>query len=200
MPFYKYLGVYLDTALNFNKLVDVSKKLICHKLYLLSKIRKHINEETATRIFQSMIATLIDYGDVIYSGTNLKNLDKLQSLQNRGLRVCINEHQTITTAVLHQRTKIPDLNTRRTYNLRKYMFKQKENMEIVVERDIRTRRHDALIYETCRPNLEKYKKGAIYRGVLEWNSLDVGVRNIELFDEFKTNQKKLMLNKTIGNI
>ena len=36
VPFYKYLGVFLDTNLNFNKHVDVSRKLICHKLYLFS--------------------------------------------------------------------------------------------------------------------------------------------------------------------
>ena len=52
------------------------------------------------------------------------------------------------------------------------MYKQKDNKELVVQREIRTRRHDAVIYETCRPNLEKYKNGAIYRGVLEWNDLD----------------------------
>ena len=200
VPFYKYLGVFLDTTLNFNKHIDVSKKLICHKLYLLSKIRKHITEATATRIFQSMITPLIDYGDIIYSGTSANNLDKLQSLQNRGLRVCTNENNYLSADLLHQRCKIPDLNTRRTYNLRKYMFKQKSNMNIVVQREIRTRMHDSVVYETCRPILEKYKKGAIYRGIKEWNSLDVDVRNIDSFTEFKSLQKKWMLDKTLGNI
>ena len=192
VPYYKYLGVFLDTNLNFNKHIDVSKKLISHKLYLLSKIRKHINEFTATKIFQTMIAPLIDYGDIIYLGTSVKNLDKLQSLQNRGLRICINENQHFETDLLHSRCNIPKLGVRRTYNLRKYMFRQKENPDIVVQREIRTRRHDAVVFETCRPNLEKYKKGAIYRGILDWNELDVATRNIELFNNFKTVQKKWM--------
>ena len=198
VPYYKYLGVYLDTSLNFDKHVDVSKKLICHKLYLLSKIRKHINEATASKIFQSMIAPLIDYGDIVYSGTSQKNLDKLQALQNRGLRICINEHQSFSRDALHQRCKIPDLENRRIYNLRKYMFRQKENMNLVVQREIRTRRHDAIIYETSRPNLEKYKKGATYRGVIEWNGLDVDTRNIEFFKDFKIAQKKIMMDKTLN--
>ena len=200
VPYYKYLGVYLDSNLTFNKHIDVSKKLVCHKLYLLSKIRKHINEYTSTRIFQSMIAPLIDYGNIVYSGTSVRNLDKLQSLQNRGLRICINDNQYYSTDLLHHRCKVPNLDTRLTYNLRKYMFRQKNNMELVVQREIRTRRHDAVIYETCRPNLEKYKKGAIYRGIVEWNNLDVNTRNIETFCEFKSVQKKWMLDKTLGNI
>ena len=81
VPYYKYLGVSLDSALNFNKHVDNCRKVVSHKLYILSRIRKHIDEETSTRIFKSMIAPLIDYGDIIYAGTNQINLDKLQSLQ-----------------------------------------------------------------------------------------------------------------------
>ena len=40
------------------------------------------------------------------------------------------------------------------------MFKQKENISIRNNRDFRTRRHDAIVYETCKPNLEIYKKKA----------------------------------------
>ena len=42
----------------------------------------------------------------------------------------------------------------RTY----YMFKRKGIMDIVVQHELRIRRHDAVVYETCRQNLDKYKK------------------------------------------
>ena len=74
------------------------------------------------------------------------------------------------------------------------MIKQKENPELVVHRDIRTRRHGAVVFETDRPNLQNYKKGAIYRGVEEWNNLPVEIRNIESFIAFKGNQKEEMYN------
>ena len=126
VAYYKYLGVFLDSNLTFNKHVDVSKKLICHKLYMLSKIRKYTDEKTASKIFQSMITPLITYGDIVYTGTTIKNQDKLKSLQDRGLKICINENIQISTDILHQRCKIPSLTDRRIYNLRKYMFKQKK--------------------------------------------------------------------------
>ena len=37
------------------------------------------------------------------------------------------------------------------------MYKQKDNVDLVIQREIRTRRHD-VFYVTCKPNLEKYKK------------------------------------------
>ena len=72
------------------------------------------------------------------------------------------------------------------------MFKQKNNKDLTVNREIRTRRHDAVVYETCIPNLELYKKGTIYRGILEWNSLPVNMRNVQTFTAFKEQQKKEM--------
>ena len=163
----------------------------------MSKIRKYINEQTAIRIYQSMVAPLIDYGDIIYAGSTTKNLDKLQSLQNRGLRLCINENQYFSTDQLHSRCNISKLTDRRIFNLRKYMFKQKNNDNLLNQRNIRTRMHDAVVFETCKPVLEKYKKGTIYRGVIEWNGLDVNTRNLESYDEFKFLQKKIMLDKLL---
>ena len=67
----------------------------------------------------------------------------------------------------------------------KTTIRNKQKPDIVVQREIRTRRHDAIIYQTCRPNLEKYKKGTIYRGILEWNNLDVDTRNTDTFLAFR---------------
>ena len=72
------------------------------------------------------------------------------------------------------------------------MYEQQDNVNIVVNRDIRTRRHDAIIFETCIPLLEKYRKGTIYRGVQEWNNLPVDIRNTVTFQQFRVTQKAWM--------
>ena len=80
------------------------------------------------------------------------------------------------------------------------MYKQQNNMELLVQRWIRTRGHGAIVYETCRPNLEKYKKGTIYQGIIKWDNLDVNTGNIGTFEESKVAQKKWMMDNTAGNI
>ena len=72
------------------------------------------------------------------------------------------------------------------------MYEQQDNVNIVVNRDIRTRRHDAIIFETCIPLLEKYRNGTIYRGVQEWNNLPVDIRNTVTFQQFRVTQKAWM--------
>ena len=58
---YKYLGFILDDQLNFNKHVKEMIKLITHKLYLLSRIRKYITKQASVTIFKTMILSIIEY-------------------------------------------------------------------------------------------------------------------------------------------
>ena len=69
---YKYLGFILDDQLNFNKHVKELTNLLTHKLYLLSRIRKYLTKRASVTIFKTMIISLIEYGDIIYAGTNQK--------------------------------------------------------------------------------------------------------------------------------
>ena len=77
---YKYLGVYLDSHLNYNVHIDKCCNLVSHKLYLLSKIRKNITQSTCARVGKTMIAPLMDYGDIVYSGTSDRKLSAIQKL------------------------------------------------------------------------------------------------------------------------
>ena len=86
---YKYLGIYLDSTLNFNKHIDYVNKIVTHKTFLLSKIRGFIDQSTALHIFKSMIVPIFDYGSIVYAGGSMNKLDKLKHTQNRGLKVCL---------------------------------------------------------------------------------------------------------------
>ena len=86
---YKYLGLTLDMNLNYNKHLENCLRLISHKAYLLSKIRMYIDMNTAITIYKTMILPVIEYGDVIYDGTNQKLLGNLQTSQNLILRICV---------------------------------------------------------------------------------------------------------------
>ena len=87
---YKYLGLILDEHLNYIKHIKEMSKLISHKLYVLSKIRKYITENACINIFKTMILSVIEYCDNIYAGTSQDNLTKIDHLFYRGLRMCLN--------------------------------------------------------------------------------------------------------------
>ena len=112
-----------------------------------------------------------------------KKIYDLQLAQNRILRTCLYEDGRAHIDSLHQLCNIAMLNL--------FMYKQKQNVDIVNTRNARTRAHDALIFKTLQN--EKYKRNIFYKGALSWNrlySLPVHKRNIDTSDKFKDIQKK----------
>ena len=198
-PYYKYLGIILDSHLNYKQHIDQCSKIVSHKIYLLSKIRRYITEETAIFIFKTMIAPILDYGDILYSGGTNKNVSNLQKFQNRALRICLDIQHYIPTILLHQQAEVPNLVTRRACNFKKYMFKQKSNLDLIKQPVRNTRLNDAVIFDTVRPNIEKFKNNPLYKGSIIWNALPVQTRNIIDYIDFKKYLKEWAYDVTMLN-
>ena len=71
---------------------------------------------------------------------------------------------------------------RKEVHLNLFMYKQKDNVNIVNKREVNTRAHDALLFTTFKPNNEKYKQNSLCRGAISWNELPVVERNIPNFE------------------
>ena len=187
---FKYLGVHLDTCLTFNKHIDCIYTIFAHKLGMFVKIRFYLNVDDMLLMYKMYILPYVDYGDVLYEAANQAKLEKLQKLQNRGLRLVLRVEDRVPVILIHQQAKISKLNARREAHLRQFMFKQQGNMSIVNQRDVRTRAHDAILFTTLIPKNEKYRRSVFYRGANTWNNLSVDLRNMENFEAFKLAQKK----------
>ena len=166
-------------------------KQISHKVYVLGKIRKYmyINNQAALTIYKTMILLYFDYGDIFYMNANEQLLNKLQVLQNKCLRTCLNLPPRSSTLHLHREANVANLKIRRRWHLRNFMFRMKENESLVDERGINTRTHDAINFIIKQPRCEKYKSSVYYFGATEWNAMDNTMRLMENFDEFKFVQK-----------
>ena len=73
---------------------------------LLPKIRKYLNDDVALLIYRSMLLPYFDYADVIFSNSNTGDLDKLQRLQNKCLRLCGRRVRNASTEKMHKRTDV----------------------------------------------------------------------------------------------
>ena len=154
---YKYLGVTIDQTLSFNLHLNQLIKTISYKLFLLQKLRIDINCHASIQIYKSMILPYYDYGDILYQHSNSKLINKLQTLQNRALRICFGNRVLLNNDEMHLQAKICKLDKRRNTHVYNFMFKQKNNPDIVDIRNIRTRAHHAVLFTTKLPTCQKYK-------------------------------------------
>ena len=99
---YKYLGITLDMNFTHKKHLENCIRSTSYKTLLLSKVRKYITTDAAIRIYKTMILPLVDYGDILYDGTNSALLTKLQTLQNRCLRLCMYKNCYMSVNDLHK--------------------------------------------------------------------------------------------------
>ena len=136
VPSYKYLGITVDHTLSFNLHMSQIIKTVSYKLSLLQQLRIYITTDSAVQIYKSMVLPYIDYGDVLYHNTTVNHLNKLQTLQNRGLRICFGKINTFSIDEMHNEANICKLTSRRIQHVYTFMFKQKTNDKLVDVREI----------------------------------------------------------------
>ena len=123
----------------------------------------------------------------------------LQTIQNLCLLIVYNQHliqfdQRDSTEILHRRTNISILVHRRKLHMLQYMFTLRQCDSLVDNRDIATRRWNGIVFKVIHSNHYKFYKNPLYRGIVEFNRMDV---HLSLIDA-KTQFKKALLNSIVN--
>ena len=193
VPSYKYLGINLDQTLNFKYHLGLLVNAISFKLYLFNKIRKFVNEKCAIIIYKSMVLPFFDYCDVIFMFSKAYELQKLDRLHIRGMRISLSNGKNLDDTEIFKMCKLSNLDTRRHVHLRNYMFNNKKKY-VKEDNPVNTRLHDGPVFDVPKPINDIIKKSVIYSGAIDWNNLDPETRNIDELFQFKRVQKAWMLN------
>jgi len=102
----KYLGVILDEHLTWNEHInDLCNKLKRHfkTFYCL---RRFLNKEQAKTIYYALIYSRIRYGITVYGSASKNKISKIQTLQNKLLKVLLAKRFQYSTNSLHNELKI----------------------------------------------------------------------------------------------
>ena len=186
---FSYLGVKLDSHLNFNLHLQESIRLVAHKIQLLAMIRSYISKTQALSIYKTKILPYIDYGDVFYHNCNQNLLDKMQRLQNRALRICTLNPRLHPTALLHRENNLNYLHERRHAHIYNLAYKRTFYNRLLETNIIQTKLHDAKVLTMYIPRRAQFKRSIMYKCAYSWNALPAEERNIESYERFKERQK-----------
>ena len=119
----EYLGVYIDSGLTWDKQVENLCKSTVKNLYLLKRIRHCISQETALLFYKAIAQSKLDYCDVVWNNTKKQNIQKLQVLQNRLLKVVLKVENRYPTNLIYGSLSLDTLDQRRTKHVLSLMYK-----------------------------------------------------------------------------
>ena len=191
---YVYLGIKLDNKFTFELHANECCKHVVHKNYVLSKIRRYISAEQALCIYKSMILPYFCYGDVFMHNLSAKTYDRMQKLQNKSLRICLQRQNRCNVRRLHKDSNINYLEERRDVNLLNFMYKRRDS-NVLLRRGYRAlRRYDADIFIEHQSNNNSFESSVAFKGVTKWNRLPVVERRILTHESFKSRQKVKLRN------
>ena len=87
VDYIKYLGMYIDKFLNWNvHLYELSKKL-SRANGIISKLRYNVPLNICIQVYYAIFYSYLNIGCNVWSFTNEKNIDTIQVLQNKCVRI-----------------------------------------------------------------------------------------------------------------
>ncbi len=126
---------------------------------------------------------------------------KLQVVQNKCLRICLNAEPRASVRNLHERAKLPLLGDRRKMHTCKFVFdglynRSSDNVNgmfsfVNETHDVNTRASTDAKVTVPQVNLQVCKNNVRYRGPKYFNDLPVEIRTAPSTDSFKSRTKKL---------
>ena len=185
---YNYLGMTLDSQLNYKLHVKKIISNVSGKLKQFQKMRNFLETRAAVLVCKSMLLPLLEYGDIFLSATTAKNRKKLQVLQNKRLRCALNKGAYVDSNELHEEAKLYKLEFRQEQHLLNLMFDWAQNPKMLRARTagaVKTRSQNKKLLYSKKPRTEKFKACFAYQGPKKWNTLPVTFHQAATKESYK---------------
>lgn len=182
----KYLGVVLDENLSFKQNVNYIVKKVAKKINFLRRLSTNISIFARLTIYKAIIAPHFEYCSTLLLYLNINELQILQKMQNRAMRVILqcnrytpinNMLQTLNFMTVKQRILLKTLQF--IYKIKNGMLPSYLYDRVIYVRDVHS-------YNTRRTNdlhVERHhslvaSKSLFCKGFKEYNSLPNEIKNL----------------------
>ena len=171
---FNYLGLLLDDRLSLTPYYNLVKRKMENKIFVLSKIRKYVNNETAVLIYKQAILPLVEYAGFVLCSCSIGQKREMQTLQNNALRLCKRYYllDRISIHRLHEECKIIGLEQRRRKQMLRLMYLHSKKADIIKQPARVTRTIEKIVFKVPSKCDVKYLNSPFYKGTMYWDNLN----------------------------
>ena len=128
--FTKYLGIQIDSLLNWKPHIETLTSSISKSVGILYKLKDYTSKSILKMVYQALIKSKLQCGIVLWGNSNKSTLDRLNKLHNRALR-CITGLPFRTSIVkLYKNAAVLQINELYKFEMLKYMNKLHTTLRI----------------------------------------------------------------------
>ena len=127
----KYLGVFVDSHLNFKVHIEYVRKRICQLTGLLYRLRSQLRIPHLLLFYAAYIQPIIQYGILVYGCTSKSSLDVIYRAQKRIIRVIFRLHRYNSVTGYFEKHKILTVFQLHSYEIFKCLVKAKNGQHSV---------------------------------------------------------------------
>ena len=191
----KYIGLNLDEILSWEKhIAEVIQSLIKY-FGTFYNIRNHINTHLARSIYYATIHSRIKYAIEVYGSANKTNIQKLQTIQNKLLKVLLKKDRQFSTDALHNNLNILKVNDIYETSLLNFVYASlSPDAADPIKNFYRQRTHThntrhRTDLEIRRFRTEMGRSTTHNRGATLWNNIEIELQNKPSLFAFKRHVK-----------
>ena len=191
----KYLGVFIDSKLNFTAFINYVESKIAKSVGILSRLRCLLPSSTLLLIYFSLLQPHLLYGLLLWRSTFPSYLTNLQRLQNKALRNISNSSYRASITPVYHKLCILKITDMYKFELAKLMHQYSRNsllsnistflQKVSSIHNRNTRTHSQNMLYLPKFSTLRTQKSIKYQGTKIWNSFPIDLRNQPLH-EFKT--------------
>jgi len=196
------LGVIVDDNLKWTGHIVKVKNKIASAVGVLSKIRHLIDQKTSLIIYEALIASNINYCNIVWGYGYKTSLDPIYILQKRALKMCLHlPKKTNATDIFNKSNKLTiyEINTLQvamfTFNVINQNVPFLLSNFFTLTTDIHnhySRNKLTLFNQPTKSNLQKFSVGV--RGPVIWNPIPPLIKQTNSSSSFKFMYKKYLIN------
>ena len=180
----KILGVYVDSNLKWDYQVTKLRQKTIGIVKHLHRVNKLLPLKTKLKLYDSLVASHLNYADVIWSGCNQANKQKLQGVQNFALKSILGWKKSDSASQARQTLQYLNLEEKR--NIHEAVFTHKAmsgKMPDTILDDYRKLQSHVNNRSAAKGTLNipihktsRYESSVLFRTVKSWNSTEPAIR------------------------
>lgn len=187
-----FLGVRMDTCLKFDHHVAGVCSKLSKTIGILYKLQSCLPTNSLVNLYYNLVYPYLIYCNVAWGGTYNAHLGQLIIMQKKIIRIITKQSYLEHTTPLFKQTKILKVVDIHVYLKAIWIFKQRSTHSLpLTQHEHYTRNRDDLPANFQR--LTGTQRSISYSGPQIWNSLPLGIRNLQTEKAFKNKLKDYLI-------